>query len=93
MNTKHWESLSCEAKLELMQKARDTLRTKSVKIQEKLDGLLDAIGALTNAENRLSCIPEGPERDELQRLYDAERLDDEDGNIDMPFSGSMERRD
>lgn len=42
----------------------------SEKMRERL---LDAIGALTDAEDKLSCIPAGPERDELQRLYDAER--------------------
>lgn len=32
--------------------------------------LLAALGALTNPEGQFSCIPPGPERDELQAVYD-----------------------
>lgn len=54
---------------------------------ELLEEFIAAVGALTDAEGRLSCIPVGPERDELQHVYDKAQ-----GAISMPFSGSMERK-
>ena len=57
-------------------------------LSEQVKEFHDAVGALTDAEDVLSCIPEGPERDELQRVYNGSDPDD----ISMPFSGSIERK-
>lgn len=56
--------------------------------ERRLQAFIDAVGALTDAEGKLSCIHPGPERDELQQVYDGVDPDD----IAMPFSGSIERK-
>lgn len=89
--SEYWKGLNMEAKLELMTKARTSAVNVKAKLQEKYDALLDAIGALSDPEGQLVAINPGPERDELQTLYDAERGNNDD--VLMPYSGSMERKE
>ena len=70
METQYWKDLPVEEKLKAMTSARNSVNDQLVDQFAQKYEIFNALAALTDAEDVFSCIPVGPERTELQRIYD-----------------------